>query len=175
MRTTDFEVCLSTRQRLLLWHSQDFELFNPAPDTRVLVNLQALSPAGEMALFAPDLLEDLEAPPVEQLECSVLSSLGHSSSTHKIEGSPRTWFCILLSLHESWASSTPATLPTRQGLAQPESTASPLAAQRHLFAPYSALHPASRSLWVLVEGDSPHATQLALRTLGFLTPPPNHQ
>ena len=63
-----------------------------------------------MALLALDLLKDLEDPPVGQLQCSFLSSLGPSSATHKIQGSPRTWFCIFLSLHESWASPTPATL-----------------------------------------------------------------
>lgn len=57
-----------------------------------------------------DILEGRDAPPVGQLECSVLSSLGPSSATHKIQGSPRTQLCILLSFQESGASPTLAPL-----------------------------------------------------------------
>lgn len=109
VRTTDSEVYLSTRQRLLIWHSQDFALFNPLQTPSCWSTFRPES-SWRMALLALDLLEDLEAPLVGQLECSVLSSLGPSSATHKIHGSPRTWFCIFLSLHESRASPTPATL-----------------------------------------------------------------
>ena len=129
-----------------------------------------------MALLALDLLKDLEDPPVGQLQCSFLSSLGPSSATHKIQGSPRTWFCIFLSLHESWASPTPATLcPLDEYL--PSLSPQPLPWwPRNTSLPLTPLYtlPAGhfRFYW---KGTVHMALSWHYGPLGFLTPPPNHQ